>query len=88
MTPTDLDDLIFYPGAYEREGGVLEIPLVALDNEERTAVLREFADAIRVEREPKSSGRDNIQTLALVLAAEAAVPGGGWVDIRDFMKRN
>lgn len=88
IAPTDLGDLIFYPNAVEREAGLLEIPLVALGDEERAGVLKEFAEAILAGREPRSSGRDNLRTLALVFAAEAASQASGWVNISDFVSRS
>ncbi len=81
LTPTDLGDLIFYPGGLEREGGVVEIPLQELAVEERAGVLAEFAQSVSAGREPESSGRDNLRTLAMVFAAEAATGADGWVDI-------
>lgn len=81
LTPTDLGDLIFYPGGLEREGGVVEIPLLKLAVEERSGVLAEFAQSVSAGREPEASGRDNLQTLAMVFAAETAARADGWVEI-------
>jgi predicted dehydrogenase len=45
------------------------IPLIELDEEGRSGVVAEFAAAIREGREPETSGRDNLGTLALVFGA-------------------
>jgi predicted dehydrogenase len=60
----------------EREGEPREIVLPALPLLDRAGCLAEFAAAVRTGRQPESSGRDNLPTLALCLAAiESATRG-------------
>ena len=61
-----------------------EIPLAPLPDLPRTGrrgVLLEFAEAVRTGREPLSSGRDNLGTLALTLAAIASAAAGRTVSL-------
>ncbi len=54
----------------QRRGGAPKtMPLPALKRIDRWGTLSEFADAVRDHREPQSSGRDNLGTLALMSAA-------------------
>jgi predicted dehydrogenase len=60
----------------EREGEPREIELQALPLLDRAGCLAEFATAVRAGRQPESSGRENLPTLALCLAAiESASTG-------------
>lgn len=48
---------------------------------DRAGTLSEFAAAIREGREPETSGRDNLGTLAMVEAAVESAARGGWVEV-------
>jgi predicted dehydrogenase len=66
-----VDNLLYEvhtPGAME-SAGELFLDLVEIPAEDRAGVLREFAGAIREKREPETSGKDNLNTLAMVLGA-------------------
>lgn len=58
-----------------------EVPLPDLPHTGRRGVLREFAEAVRAGREPLSSGRDNLGTLALTLAATESARAGRTVSL-------
>ena len=58
-----------------------EIPLPDLPRTGRRGVLLEFAGAVRTGREPLSSGRDNLGTLALTLAAIESAGSGRTVSL-------
>lgn len=68
VKPHDLFKTVFLEGALEKEGW-LHMDLLSLPAEERQASLLEFAQAIRENREPQTSGRDNLNSLAMVLGA-------------------
>ena len=53
---------------------------------EQTSVLKEFASAVREGREPECSGRDNIRTLALTLAAVQSAKEDRTVEIAEFLQ--
>jgi predicted dehydrogenase len=73
MTSGDGDRLVVTRDGAEPE----EVALPDLPAVDRAGVLREFVAAVRAGREPECSGRDNLGTLGLSLAAiESAVRGG------------
>lgn len=57
------------------------VPLATLAAEQRGGSLAELAAAVREGREPEASGRDNLRTLALVLAAVEAARTGRTVRV-------
>jgi predicted dehydrogenase len=57
------------------------VPLPQLAHTDRCGTLAEFARAIREGREPECSGRDNLGTLALVVAAVESAKRGQPVDV-------
>jgi predicted dehydrogenase len=59
---------VYTRGALERAGELVLEP-VAMDEEDRWASLAELAAAVRENREPETSGRDNLNTLAMVIGA-------------------
>ena len=82
LVPTDFSDVVYRKGTLEREGQVLEVPLVELAQEERAGVLAEFVEAISQARKPEADARDNLKTLALVLkAVESASLDGKWLEL-------
>lgn len=66
-------------GPRGEEAQEVDLPEVAL--EDRAGALAEFADAIRSGREPQSSGRDNLKSLALAFAAVEASASGSRVSL-------
>lgn len=83
--PTELADTVYTPGGLELPNDVMRIPLVAMPNEERAAVLEEFLSAPDEGRDPEPSGEDNLGSIALVLAAaRSATEGGTAVRVRDI----
>ncbi len=75
--PTELGNTVFTPGALELPGDVMRIELDQMDQQERAAVLEVFVKALDTREEPESSGRDNLGSIGLVLAAkESAINGG------------
>jgi predicted dehydrogenase len=67
----------------QRNGKAAEpIDLRPMAHIDRWAVLSEFASAIRADREPLTSGRDNLDTLALTAAAVESARRGRQVPVR------
>jgi predicted dehydrogenase len=65
---TNLLQEVYTRDALER-GGELTLELVHMPEEDRWACLGEFAQAIHEDREPATSGRDNLASLAMVIGA-------------------
>jgi predicted dehydrogenase len=66
-----VDNLLYEvhtPGAVEA-AGELVLDLVEIPAEDRAGALLEFTGSIRENREPETSGKDNLNTLAMVLGA-------------------
>ena len=84
ILPSDVFTSVFVPGARETEGRILA-DLVELDHEDRAASLAELAQALAAGRSPAPSGRDNIRSLAMVLAARQAAASGGMVRVADVL---
>lgn len=57
------------------------VPLVEMEAEDRAALLAELAAAVRERREPEACGRDNLGTLAAVLAAVESARSGRTVEL-------
>ena len=64
VRPKDNYYTVFHPGLTERLD-FAEAELVDMEREDRWHTLRLFSEAIRTGREPETSGRDNLRTLAL-----------------------
>ena len=58
-----------------------EVELPAVTHEDRAGALSEFAEAVRTGREPQSSGRENLRSLALAFAAVAEATTGERVEL-------
>jgi predicted dehydrogenase len=65
---TNLLQEVYTKDALER-GGELTLDLIDMEEEDRWACLAELAAAVNEDREPLSSGRDNLGTLAMVIGA-------------------
>jgi len=82
-----IGETVFKTGSLEREGDVLEIPLDALEFEERWGTVKEFVTAVSENRQPETHGGDNIRSLGLVMAAvESTTKDGAPVDFAQFLK--
>lgn len=80
--PTEFADTIYQPGGIEKSEDVMSMSLIDMPREERAAVLDEFVGALDAGREPVPSGRDNLGSIALVLAAaESARRGGKTIEL-------
>jgi len=64
---------------------VVEAELVPMELEGRRYILHEFAEAIRQDREPEVSGRDNLKSLAMVHAAVESARTGKLQRIEDYL---
>jgi predicted dehydrogenase len=85
VKPIDLFKTVFMKDAVESEGKLL-VDLKELPEEERWASLAEFASAIRNDREPETSGSDNLKSLAMVLGAVESAKTGNKVYMRDILQ--
>jgi predicted dehydrogenase len=68
-----------------RGQGVLEARLVDMKLEDREYSLHEFAEAILQDREPETSGRENLKTFAATLAAVDSAHEKRELIIRDYL---
>jgi len=87
VRPTDISKTVFMEGALERNGQ-MQAELVGLQAQDREAVLFEFASAIKEDREPETSGSDNIKSLSMVLGACKSIELKRPVDIRELVNRS
>lgn len=85
IKPSDLFKTVFMEGALESHG-ILHGDLLKLPCEERLAVMAEFADSIYENREPETSGQDNLRSLAMVLGARISAESKSTVTIEDILK--
>lgn len=76
---------VFQDGAVEKEGD-LYFDLKPMEQEERLASIAEFAAAILEDREPETSGADNLYSLAMVIGAKYAARTGEVVEVEDMLK--
>ncbi|GIN69573.1 oxidoreductase [Bacillus sp. J14TS2] len=84
IKPNDIFTSVFMKDALESNGH-LHVNLRSLETEERWASLQEFYESIIDNREPDSSGRDNLNSLAMVLGAVKSVKTGKKVYIKDVL---
>lgn len=82
--PTDIFKSVFVKGALEADGD-MHCDLLDLPAEERWASLAEFAGSIFEDREPETSGKDNIKTLAMVIGARRSREEGKPVTIEEML---
>jgi predicted dehydrogenase len=64
-----------------RQGRPRAVPLPQMSRIDRAGTLSEFALALREGREPETSGRDNLKTLAFTLAAVESAQRNAWVNV-------
>jgi predicted dehydrogenase len=84
VRPVEITRTVFMKGATERSG-VLHVDLMALPAEERWASLNEFTSAIQANRQPETSGRDNLKSMAMVLGARLAAQRRSVVEISEVL---
>lgn len=85
LNPSDIFVSVFQNGAVEKNG-CLYFDLIKMENEERMATIAEFASAIFQDREPETSGRDNLYSLAMVIGAVYAAKTGETVEVEQMFK--
>jgi predicted dehydrogenase len=71
--------------AFKREWKGQRVKLAALRQVDRGGTLGEFSRAIREDSEPETSGRDNIRSLALTIAAVESARSRKPVDLADVL---
>jgi predicted dehydrogenase len=71
--------------ALGREWRGRRIDAAAVSEADRLGSLAEFSSAIREQREPETSARDNLRSLALTLAAVESARRGGAVDVDELL---
>jgi len=64
-----------------RRGRPRVVPLPSMDRVDRAGTLTEFATALREGREPETSGRDNLKTLAFTFASIESAKHDSWVNV-------
>ena len=75
---------VYLEGFQERDGW-MECDLVAAAEEERRFTLEEFARCIAEGREPDTSGRDNLRSIALTYAVADSARDGRRREIADYL---
>lgn len=83
LKPSDIFISVFQDGAVEKNG-CLDFDLIPMENEERMATIAEFVSAIFEDREPQTSGRDNLYSLAMVIGAVYAAKTGETVEVEQM----
>ncbi len=81
---TNLLQEVYTKGALET-AGELALDLIDLPEEDRWASLGEFANAIHEDREPFTSGKDNLNTLAMVIGACKSIELKREVSIKELL---
>jgi predicted dehydrogenase len=84
FVPREIFNSVFNPGMFERDGKMV-VELVPMEYEDRAYSLFEFYQAITLDRDPETSGKDNLYTLALTFGAIKSAQVGGWVYIDEIM---
>ncbi len=84
LRPQSVFTSVFVPGARE-ERGRLVFDLLALAAEDRQGSLAAFHDAVTSGEEAETSGRDNLRTLATVLAVRTAIERGETVTLDEVL---
>lgn len=84
LRPESVFTSVFQSGAREREGR-LEFDLDLLEREDRLAALEIFRRAVEAREEPETSGRDNLKTLATVLAVRQSIERGEPVTLKEIL---
>ncbi|MHB8063784.1 MAG: Gfo/Idh/MocA family protein, partial [Ruminiclostridium sp.] len=80
----DIMKSVFQDGALETNGQI-KMDLLSLPCEERLGSLSELASAIHENREPETSGLDNLKSMAMVLGAVQSAKTGKTILIEDVL---
>jgi predicted dehydrogenase len=80
-----LFDQVWTKNMLTRSQGILEAQLVDMKLEDREYSLHEFAEAILQDREPETSGRENLKTFAATLAAIDSAHEKREVMVKDYL---
>ncbi|WP_134703767.1 Gfo/Idh/MocA family protein [Ammoniphilus sp. YIM 78166] len=84
-----IGETVFRARTLEKDNDILEVPLEAVDEEERWGTVKEFVTAIKENRQPETHGKDNLRSMGLVLAAvESTKNGGNQIDFNEFYNKN
>lgn len=67
--------------------GILKVDPIEMPCEERKYSLMEFFKAIEEDREPETSGRDNIKSFAMVVAAVESSKTNRKIDIKEMVEK-
>ena len=70
------------PAAFHFEQVNLEVPIQAMPHTGHAALMYEFVDAVRSGKKPETDCTDNIQSLAMVLAAVESAKTGKKVAVK------
>ncbi|HWJ75423.1 MAG TPA: Gfo/Idh/MocA family oxidoreductase [Kaistia sp.] len=84
LLPKSVFTSVFMSGAREA-GGRLDFDLLPLAVEDRLASLHEFHQAIAEGRAPATSGEDNLNTIATVLATRLSIERGETVTLAEVL---
>ncbi len=82
---SDFSKALFAEGLIEKYKEI-KVELIESDFEDRFDCLHEFAAAINEEREPETSGRDNLNTMAMVIGARKSAELNKIVVMEDLLK--
>ena len=86
VRPSVIYKSVFNKGLFEKEDGMLECELVDMALEDRECSLHEFYTSIVENREPETSGKDNLNSLAITLAAvESSRRKGERITIAEYL---
>lgn len=84
LNPKDIFISVFQDGGVEKDGSII-FDLLSMEEEERMATIAEFANSIREDREPQTSGADNLYSLAMVLGAKYSCITGETVKVDEIL---
>ncbi len=84
LEPKDLFISVFQDGAIEQNGKIV-FDLLSMEAEERMATIAEFAQSIIEDRQPQTSGEDNLLSMAMVLGAKHSAKTGETVKVADLL---
>lgn len=86
VKPHDIFKSVFLPGALEKEG-FMHAELIGMEVEERLGSLFEFYNAIVENRQPETSGEDNLISMAMVIGATLSAKTGRTVTMDEVLNR-
>lgn len=84
VRPEEVYYTVYLPGFQEREGW-MECDLAAAAEEERRFTLEEFGRCVDGRREPETSGRDNLRSIALTYAVADSARAGERRELTEYL---